>query len=154
MYEAAFTRALRGGPAGIQPIGRLDQDTSGLLLMTDSGPLIHRLTNPKRHVPKTYVAGCARPIEAAQIDRMLAGVVLMDDPQPVQALSCEAPDERTLRLTLAEGKYHQVRRMIAAVGNHCETLHRSHFGTLTIPTNLAPGQWRWLDAGERAAIGV
>lgn len=139
---------------GIQPIGRLDQDTSGLLLMTDSGPLIHRLTHPKRHFPKTYVAGCARPIEPAQIDRMLAGVVLIDDPQPVQALSCEAVDERTLRLTLAEGKYHQVRRMIAAVGNHCETLHRSHFGALTIPADLAPGQWRWLDAAERAAIGI
>ncbi len=129
---------------GVQPIGRLDEDTTGLLLLTEDGKLIHKLTSPKHHVPKVYEVGCKHPVDATQVARLLAGVVLDDDPAPVRAAACEAVGERGLRLTLTEGKYHQVKRMVAAVSNRVETLHRSTFGPLTLPADLAPGQWRWV----------
>ena len=137
---------------GIQPVGRLDQDTTGLLLLTDDGKLIHRLTSPKHHVPKVYEVGCDRPVEAAQIEQMLRGVVLDDDPLPVLAEGCELTGEKSLRLTLIQGKYHQVKRMVAAVGNHCTSLHRSAFGALTLADGPAPGQWRFVSDAERAAL--
>jgi 16S rRNA pseudouridine516 synthase len=129
---------------GVQPVGRLDEDTTGLLLFTDDGKLIHRLTSPKHHVPKVYQVGCKHPVSDEQIERLLAGVVLEDDPRPVQALAAVRTGECLLDLTLAEGKYHQVKRMLAAVGNRVETLHRSRFGALTIPDDLKPGQWCWV----------
>jgi 16S rRNA pseudouridine516 synthase len=131
---------------GVQPVGRLDEDTTGLLLLTDDGVLIHRLTSPKHHVPKVYEVGTKHPVDAAQIERLLAGVVLDDDPQPVLAEGCEQTGASTLRLTLVQGKYHQVKRMVAAVGNRVETLHRSSFGAVHLPATLAPGQWCWLDS--------
>ena len=114
---------------GVQPVGRLDEDTTGLLLLTDDGALIHRLTSPKHHVPKVYEVGTKHPVDAGQVERLRGGVVLDDDPAPVRAAACEATGERSLRLVLTEGKYHQVKRMVAAVGNRVETLHRSAFGT-------------------------
>ena len=138
---------------GVQPVGRLDEDTTGLLLLTDAGTLIHRLTSPKHHVPKVYDVGTKHPVDAGQLERLIAGVVLDDDPKPVRAAACEATGERTLRLTLTEGKYHQVKRMVAAAGNRVETLHRSAFGTLRLTGDLAPGQWRWVDPGYFAGAG-
>lgn len=129
----------------VQAVGRLDQDTTGLLLLTDDGPLLHKLTSPKHHVPKVYEARCAEPVTPRQLEQLRAGVVLNDDPQPVRAASAEALDERALRLTLTEGKYHQVKRMVAAVGNRVEQLHRRSVGALELPPDLAPGQWRWID---------
>lgn len=137
---------------GVQPVGRLDQDTTGLLLLTDDGTLIHRLTSPKHHVPKVYEVSTARPVDEAQVRRLREGVVLDDDPQPVRAEGCEITGEHALRLTLVQGKYHQVKRMVAAVGNHCEALHRSAFGALTLDDGPAPGQWRFVDDAERAAL--
>jgi len=137
---------------GIQPVGRLDQDTTGLLLLTDDGKLIHRLTSPKHHVPKVYEVGCDRPVDAAQVEQMLRGVVLDDDPLPVLAEGCEVTGEKSLRLTLIQGKYHQVKRMVAAVGNHCTSLHRSAFGALTLADGPASGQWRFVSDAERAAL--
>ena len=137
---------------GVQPVGRLDQDTTGLLLLTDDGKLIHRLTSPKHHVPKIYEVGCDRPVDAAQVEQMLRGVVLDDDPLPVLAEGCEITGEKSLRLTLIQGKYHQVKRMVAAVGNHCTSLHRSAFGALTLADGPAPGQWRFVSDTERAAL--
>ena len=136
----------------VQPVGRLDADTTGLLLLTDDGALIHRLTSPKKHVPKVYEVGTRHPVDAATAARLLAGVVLDDDPKPVRAAACEPTGERALRLTLLEGKYHQVKRMLAAVGNRVETLHRSAYGALVLPPDLAPGGWRWLD-GPQAILG-
>jgi 16S rRNA pseudouridine516 synthase len=133
----------------VQPIGRLDEDTTGLLLFTDDGALIHKLTSPKQHVPKLYRVGCAEPVSTAQIEQLLAGVVLHDDPLPVRAAACEVAGERSLLLTLTEGKYHQVKRMVAAAGNHVVSLQRTAFGALQLPADLAQGQWRWV---ERAAI--
>lgn len=133
----------------VQPIGRLDEDTTGLLLFTDDGALIHKLTSPKWHVPKVYAAECADAVDARQVEQLLAGVVLHDDPLPVRAAACEATGERQLRLTLTEGKYHQVKRMIAAAGNHVLALRRDSFGALALPGDLEAGQWRWV---EREAI--
>ena len=130
---------------GVQAVGRLDQDTTGLLLLTDDGALIHRLTSPKHHVPKVYEIGTAEPVSDQQVQRLLAGVVLDDDPAPVRAEGCERAGDNLLRLTLAQGKYHQVKRMLAAVGNHVTALHRSRYGGLVLPAALLPGQWAWVD---------
>ena len=129
---------------GVQPIGRLDEDTTGLLLLTDDGRLIHKLTSPKHHVPKVYEVQCRHPLDDAQVSRLLAGVVLDDDPAPVRAAACEVVAPQHLRLTLTEGKYHQVKRMLAAVGNRVDGLHRSRFGPLVLGDDLPAGQWRWL----------
>jgi 16S rRNA pseudouridine516 synthase len=134
----------------VQSVGRLDEDTTGLLLFTDDGALLHRWTSPKRHLPKVYEAGCKHPVTPEQVQRLTGGVTLVDDPVPVHAAAAEATGERPdglhgLRLVLTEGKYHQVKRMVAAVGNRVEALHRCAFGALTLPADLAPGGWRWLD---------
>jgi 16S rRNA pseudouridine516 synthase len=138
---------------GLQPVGRLDEDTTGFLLLTDDGTLLHKLTSPKHHVPKVYEVTLKHPVDDGQVQRLLAGVVLDDDPAPVRAAACEATGERSLRLTLTEGKYHQVKRMAAAVSNRVEALHRSAMGTLTLD-ELAPGKWRWVEAEERVALGL
>jgi 16S rRNA pseudouridine516 synthase len=130
---------------GVQPIGRLDEDTTGVLLFTDDGALVHRLTSPKRHVAKVYEVRCKHAVDGGQVERLLAGVLLHDDNETVRAAACEATGEQTLRLTLTEGKYHQVKRMVAAVGNRVEALERSAFGPLAID-GLAVGAWRWADA--------
>jgi len=129
----------------VQSIGRLDEDTTGLLLFTDDGALIHRFTSPKKHVPKVYEVTCKHPVTPDQIARLLEGVKLVDDPATVRAVACEPTGELTLRMTLVDGKYHQVKRMLAAVSNRVEGLHRSGFGALVLPADLAPGQWRWLE---------
>ena len=141
-----------GAAAGVQAVGRLDQDTTGLLLMSDDGKFIHRMTSPKHHVPKVYEAQVKHPLTADQVRRLLEGVVLDDDPKPVRAQDCSAVSERHLRLTLTEGKYHQVKRMVAAVGNPVERLHRSAIGGLTLGEDLPEGQWRWLSAQEVEAL--
>lgn len=145
-------RPNKGAVQGVQAIGRLDQDTTGLLLLTDDGQFIHRMGSPKHHVPKVYEVGTKHAIDDTQVARLLAGVVLDDDPKPVRAAACEAVGPLQLRLTLTEGKYHQVKRMLAAVGNRVETLHRSRIGLLALPEDLAPGQWRWLDAVQVEAL--
>ena len=139
---------------GLQPVGRLDEDTTGLLLMTDDGALIHRLTSPKKHVPKVYEIETLEPVTEAQIDELRRGVILHDDPLPVAAAACEMTGEHTLRMTLLEGKYHQVKRMVAAAGNTVGRLHRSSYGILTLTDDdLKPGQWRWL-SGPEAVLGM
>ncbi|MBI5276266.1 MAG: 16S rRNA pseudouridine(516) synthase [Burkholderiales bacterium] len=141
-------RPRRGAAPGVQAIGRLDQDTTGMLLLSDDGVFIHRMSSPKKHVPKVYEVTAAHDVTPAQVEELLAGVVLNDDPRPVRAAAAEVTDGKRLRLVLTEGKYHQVKRMVAAVGNQVEALHRSQIGGLALPADLAPGQWRWLDAEE------
>ncbi len=136
---------------GVQAIGRLDEDTTGVLLFTDDGQLVHRLTSPKRHVEKVYQVRCKHPVDPSQVERLLAGVLLHDDDATVRAAACEATGANELRLTLTEGKYHQVKRMIAAVGNRVEALERSAFGLIQIE-GLAAGAWRWADAAPDFAI--
>ena len=132
---------------GVQAIGRLDEDTTGVLLFTDDGALIHRLTSPKRHAAKVYEVQCKHPVDASQVDRLLRGVLLHDDEETVRANACEATGANALRLTLVEGKYHQVKRMVAAVGNRVEALHRSDFAGIRVD-DLAAGAWRWLSPAE------
>jgi 16S rRNA pseudouridine516 synthase len=141
-----------GAAAGVQAVGRLDQDTTGLLLLSDDGKFIHRMTSPRHHVPKVYEVQVKHPLDARQVQRLLDGVVLEDDPKPVKAARCEAVSEHHLRLTVTEGKYHQVKRMVAAVSNRVEGLHRSAIGSIALPAELLPGQWRWLTADEVASL--
>ena len=145
-------RPQKGPVQGVQAVGRLDQDTTGLLLLTDDGKFIHRMSSPRHHVPKVYEVTAKHPVDERQVQRLLEGVTLDDDPKPVRAAACEATGEHQLRLTLTEGKYHQVKRMVAAVGNRVEGLHRSRIGGLTLPADLLPGQWRWLALADLAAI--
>jgi len=143
----------------VQPIGRLDEDTTGLLLLTDDGALIHKLTSPKHHVPKVYEAQCKHPVTPEMVAALLAGVELREPevagkpqrkPEQVKAEGAEAfqteHGDFGLRLTLIEGKYHQVKRMVAAVGNRVENLHRPRFGALSLPADLKPGEWMWVSS--------
>ena len=145
-------RPQKAAVQGVQAVGRLDQDTTGMLLLTDDGKFIHRMSSPKHHVPKVYEVTVKHALDERQVQKLLAGVVLDDDPAPVRAAACEAVSEFHLRLTLTEGKYHQVKRMLAAVGNRVEGLHRSRIGGVALPADLAPGQWRWLSAAELVAV--
>jgi pseudouridine synthase len=131
---------------GVQAVGRLDEDTTGVLLFTDNGVLLHRLTSPKHHVAKVYEVHCTHPVDAGQVERLVAGVLLHDGDATVRAAACEATGERALRLTLTEGKYHQVKRMVAAAGNRVEALERSAFGPVGLG-GLAVGAWRWAEPG-------
>ncbi|MBS0507649.1 MAG: pseudouridine synthase [Proteobacteria bacterium] len=145
-------RPSKGAVSGVQAVGRLDQDTTGLLLLSDDGQFIHRMSSPKKHVSKVYRVTVKHAIDASQIERLLASVVLDDDPRPVRAAACVQVDEHCMDLTLTEGKYHQVKRMIAAVGNRVEALHRARIGGLSLPEDLQPGQWRWLTQQELALL--
>ncbi|MBB5428217.1 pseudouridine synthase [Paraburkholderia sp. CNPSo 3155] len=137
---------------GVQCVGRLDQDTTGLLLLSDDGKFVHQFTSPKRKVPKLYVATTRHPLDDAQLAALRDGVLLHGDTKPSAALDAEARDTHTLALTVLEGKYHQVKRMIAASGNRCEALHRERIGGLVLPATLAPGAWQWLDEAGLAAL--
>ncbi len=133
---------------GVQCVGRLDQDTSGLLLFSDDGQFIHRMISPKKGVAKVYRARCAEAVTEDMLDMLRSGVQLNDTPVPVAALACERLDANTLRLTLAEGKYHQVKRMIGATGNRVVSLHREAVGHYPLPADMPPGGWRWLEATD------
>ena len=137
---------------GVQAIGRLDEDTTGLLLMSDDGQFIHQCTSPKKVVPKVYEVTTKHAIDAAQISALLNGVLLNDETTPVAAAACERISDHLLRLTVTEGKYHQVKRMIAAVSNRVEGLHRCAIGAYSLPADLEPGEWRWLEASDLARI--
>jgi 16S rRNA pseudouridine516 synthase len=137
----------------VQPIGRLDEDTTGLLLITDDGQLNHVLSSAKRKVPKVYLATTRYPVDQVQIDQLLAGVLLHDEPEPIAAAACAMAGENRLRLTLTSGKYHQVKRMVAAAGNRVEALHREAVGELALPADLQPGEWRWLAAADLEKLG-
>ena len=133
---------------GVQCVGRLDQDSTGMLLFSDDGQFIHRMTSPKKNVAKVYRASCADPVSDVMLDALRSGVQLNDEPAPIAALACEKLDEYTLRLTLAEGKYHQVKRMLGATGNRVAHLHREAIGSFGLPDSLQAGAWAWLEAGD------
>lgn len=140
--------ALLPGPLrerGVQTIGRLDEDTTGLLLFSDDGQFIHRMSSPKWKVPKVYAVTTKHAIDEKLIAALLQGVKLLDEPDTIAALACVAVGEHLLHLTLGEGKYHQVKRMIAAAGNRVEALARIAIGNLALPEDLPLGEWRWLE---------
>jgi len=151
VYELLPPRFLKRDPA-ISTVGRLDADTTGLLLFTDDGKLLHRLISPKSELPKTYEATLARPLEGHEADLFASGTLMLrGEEKPLLPAQLEVTGERTARLTITEGRYHQVRRMFAAAGNHVEALQRCAFGPLMLG-GLPEGEWRLLSADERAAL--
>jgi 16S rRNA pseudouridine516 synthase len=129
---------------GLQCVGRLDYDTTGLILLSDDGQFIHKMTTPKKNIGKVYQITTPDPITPKQIDHLLTSVTLDDDPKPCVATACQLLDEKRLAMTIVEGRYHQVKRMMAAVGNHVAGLHRTQIGQYVMPSDLAEGEWRWL----------
>ncbi len=137
----------------VQPVGRLDHDTTGLLLMSDDGAFIHAQSSPRRHVPKLYVATTHAPVTDELIEQLLTGVQLHDEPAPLAASSCRRLDEHRLEIVLEQGKYHQVKRMLAAAGNHCEALTRTAIGRLKLEQlDLDEGEWCYLEAEHLALL--
>ncbi len=136
---------------GLYPIGRLDADTTGLLLFSTDGQLGNALLHPSRHVPKTYLARLKAPLGKEAADALREGVELDDG--PAQPAEVEVADKsgKLVRITVREGRYHQVKRMFEAVGNHVVSLHRETFGPLSLG-KLKPGRWRELTAGEVASL--
>ena len=137
----------------VQPVGRLDHDTTGLLLMSDDGPFIHRQSSPKHHVPKVYVATTHDPVTPQLVAQLLSGVKLHDEPAPLAAVTCRMIESHKIEIVLEQGKYHQVKRMLAAAGNHCTALHRSQIGGLKLESlGLAEGEWCYLDEAQLALL--
>jgi 16S rRNA pseudouridine516 synthase len=136
----------------LSTVGRLDRETSGLLLLTDDGALLHRIISPKSEIPKVYEATLARPLRGDEAALFASGTLMLESEQkPLLPAELETLDPQRVRLTLHEGRYHQVRRMFAAVDNHVETLHRPQVGGLSLGA-LAEGQWRILEDVDRAAL--
>ena len=137
----------------ISTVGRLDKETSGLLLLTDDGELLHRIISPKRHVPKRYLATLARPLQGDEAARFASGELMLEgDDKPLLPARLEPRSDGQAWLTITEGRYHQVRRMFAAVGNHVEALHRDRIGGLDLPADLQAGAYRVMGAGDLAAV--
>jgi len=148
VYDVLPPRWRRRDPA-ISTIGRLDKQTTGLLLLTDDGDLLHRVISPRRHVAKVYRATLARPLTGTEGEVFAAGgLVLEGEDKPLSPAVLEVLSPTEARLTVTEGRYHMVRRMFAAVGNHVEGLHRERVGGLVLPDDLAPGDWRLLDPAQ------
>lgn len=137
---------------GVECVGRLDADTTGLLIFTDDGKFHHHLISPKHAVPKLYEVTLKHPATDALVHALKTGVQLDDEPAPIAATDCVQTGGHTLLVTLIQGKYHQVKRMIAAGSNRVEVLHRSQFGQLRLD-NVAPSTWRYLDETEVALLG-
>jgi len=152
VYELLPARWRARIPA-LSTIGRLDKDTSGLLLITDDGPFLHRVISPRSHVAKRYVATLDRPLAGSEAETFAAGTLMLEgEKEPLAPAVLEPLGPKTAQLTITEGRYHQVRRMFAAVGNHVTGLHRDRIGGLDLPDDVAPGAWRILAAHEQAAI--
>jgi 16S rRNA pseudouridine516 synthase len=132
----------------VQCIGRLDEDTTGLILISDDGQFIHKMSSPKHKVPKIYEVTCKHPISQANIHALLGGVKLIDETETIAALDVKQITENIIHMTLAEGKYHQVKRMVAAISNRVEGLKRIQIGALKLPDDLAVGEWRWLSDSD------
>ena len=136
----------------LSTVGRLDRDTSGLLLMTDDGALLHRIVSPRTHLPKVYEATLARDLRGDEAEVFASGTLLLESERtPLAPARLQVIGPRYVRLTLTEGRYHQVRRMFAAVGNHVEALHRPRIGGLALD-GLAAGGWRPLDDVDRRRL--
>ncbi len=152
VYDLLPRRWRERDPA-ISTVGRLDKDTSGLLLATDDGALLHRIISPKNHVPKRYLATLARPLNGTEAAAFASGELMLEgEDRPLAPAALEPLSETSAHLTVTEGRYHQVRRMFAAVGNHVEALHRDRIGALDLPEDLAPGGRRLMTPADIAAV--
>lgn len=137
----------------VQTVGRLDHDTTGLLLMSDDGSFIHKQSSPRHHIPKVYEVTTHDPVTPELVAMLLAGVKLHDEPAPLAAVSCRILAPHQLEIVLKQGKYHQVKRMLAAAGNHCVALRRSRIGGLKLDAlGLTEGEWCYLDEIQLALL--
>ena len=151
VYDLLPRRFRRRSPT-LATVGRLDRDTTGLLLMTDDGRLLHRIVSPRSHLPKIYEATLARDLRGNEATVFASGKLMLESERaPLAPASLEVLGPRRARVTVTEGRYHQVRRMFAAVGNHVEALHRSRVGGLTLG-DLESGKWRPLDSADIANL--
>lgn len=152
VYDILPERWKRRDPA-ISTIGRLDKQTSGLLLLTDDGDLLHRVISPKSRIKKTYRARLSRPLSGAEADLFASGQLMLEsEVKPLNPADLQVISEIEALLSITEGRYHQVRRMFAATGNHVEELHRERLGGLSLPAGMAPGQWKLLSEKEVSMI--
>ncbi len=136
-----------------QPVGRLDHDTTGMLLLSDDGAFIHRQSSPKHHVTKTYEATTHEPVTPELIATLCTGVKLVDEPELLKALSCRQLDSHRIEIVLDQGKYHQVKRMLAATGHHCDALVRTAIGQLKLAQlELAQGKWCFLSEAQQSLL--
>lgn len=134
---------------GLFPAGRLDKDTTGFVLITDDGDFAHRILSPKNHIQKTYIAHLEKPISPTEIAVLKQGVVLRDGTQLLPAsVDVIGEDMQTVQIRICEGKYHQIKRMLAAVGNRVTALRRTHMGALPLDTALPPGACREITPEE------
>lgn len=133
-------------------VGRLDKDTTGLLLITNDGDWSHRLMSPKKHVPKTYLATLAEPLTEDAAQTLRDGIQLYGEKHPTQPAGVEILPDQQARITIHEGKYHQIKRMLIAVGNRVESLHRESIGGLRLDQQLPLGEWRELAAQEHTLL--
>lgn len=153
IYDLLPERWMQRNPT-VTSVGRLDKETSGLLIITDDGALVHRLTSPKKHVKKVYRVGLASPLIGIEAERFASGTLVLEgDPKPLLPAVLEVIDEKDARLTIVEGRYHQVRRMFAAVGNRVERLHRERVGGLDLG-DLPPGQFRSLSPADLECLSA
>lgn len=153
IYDLLPRRWRRRDPP-LSSIGRLDRETTGLLLLTDDGPLLHRYASPKQLVPKRYLATLARPLRGDEAAVFGSGTLMLDgEDKPLLPAELAIICPVSAQVTIREGRYHQVRRMFAAVGNHVEALHRETVGGLAMPGDLLPGDFRALDPAEIARVG-
>ena len=137
----------------VQPVGRLDFDTTGMLLMSDDGAFIHAQSSSKRHVPKTYVATTHDPVTEQLVATLLKGVKLDREPAPLAAQACRQLDSHRIEIVLDQGKYHQVKRMLAATGHHCDSLVRTAIGRLKLDQlDLPQGKWHFLNEAQLAML--
>ena len=151
VYELLPSRFVARTPV-IAPIGRLDRDTSGLLLLTDDGQVNHRLASPRTHLRKVYEVGLASALRGDERDIFASGTLMLaSEATPLLPSTLEITGPRSARVTLTEGRYHQVRRMFAAVGNRVESLHRSAVGGLTLD-GLPEGAWRVLGGSDMETL--
>jgi 16S rRNA pseudouridine516 synthase len=143
----------RSREPALSTVGRLDKETSGLLLMTDDGDLLHRIISPKSHVPKRYVVTLDRPLQGNEAAIFASGDMMLEGEQkPLLPAELEVTGDNSARLILHEGRYHQVRRMFAAIGNHVTALHRDRLGSLDLPSDLAAGQIRLMSRHDVAIV--
>lgn len=141
-------RPITGATQGIQAVGRLDCDTTGLLLFSDDGKFIHRMTSPKHRMKKKYRITAKHLLTDTQINQLLSGVVLDDDPNPVIADEIMRVSENIVDMVITQGKYHQVKRMISAIGNRVNCLHRLSIGNVVLDDGMTEKNWRWLSHDE------
>jgi 16S rRNA pseudouridine516 synthase len=152
VYELLPARWRLRNP-GLSTIGRLDLDTSGLLLLTDDGDFLHRVISPRSHVAKRYLATLERPLQGHEAALFASGALMLEgETAPLRPAVLEPLSPTSAWLTITEGRYHQIRRMFAAAGNHVAALHRDRIGGLDLPADLEPGRYRLLSPADQAAL--